>query len=356
MKNPFILTIVVLLTTLVSTAQDARISRPWTQPFLINPALSGNFDGTVRVGTGGSWQQNKDNKVAHQFTTEEIHINRKKPLVDTGNQYQEDVKEAIDNRFIGLTFAHYGYGKDRYQIYPSNNPIYANFFSFSSSYNFNLSNDKVHTMGIGTQLVYGSASFDEARGLYDKEISGGGFQWTELRDTGKIVNGGLYYLDFNFGGYYRYRTKSIVFEIGMGAFHYLWPKNSLKNTSTSNKAQRARNVLHSSVEITLPNQRSITYRNIYWKEGLYFRSSKLDEYDISTIWNSLEVRDNNKEHLLRFTGGLATRNFQTFMPFLEMNVKNLINFAVSYEQPLRVKTDANYFAKRLELGVKLVIN
>ena len=355
MKNPNFLTIILLFSTLSIHAQDARISRPWSQPFLINPALSGHFDGSVRVGTGGSWEQNKDNKVAHQFTAEEVHINRKKAQADTSNQYTEGAKNN-DNRFIGLTFAHYGYGKDRYQIYPSYNPIYANFFSGSMSYNFNLSKDKVHSMGIGAQMVYGTASFDEKRGIYDKEISGGGFQWTELRDTGKTVNGGLYYLDFNFGGYYKYRTEGIVFEIGLGAFHFLWPKNSIKNPSGSNKALRARSVVHSSAEIMLPNQRSIVYRNIYWKEGLYFRSSKLDAYDISATWNSLEVRDNNKEHLLKFTAGLATRNFQTIMPVLEMNIKNSINLAVSYERPLRVKTDANYFAKRLELGVKLVLN
>lgn len=354
MKNPIILTILLSFTTLLIHAQDARISRPWTQPFLMNPALTGHFDGSVRIGTGGSWQQNNENKVAHQFTVEEIHIKRKKAQSDT-TQDQEGLK-GIDNRFIGLTFAHYGYGKDRYQIYSSNNPIYANFFSGSFSYNFNLSSDKVHSMGIGAQMVYGTASFDEKRGLYDKEISGGGFQWTELRDTGKTVNGGLYYIDFNFGGYYKYRTESIAVEVGLGAFHYLWPKNSLKNTATSNKAQRARNVVHSAVEIALPNQRSIMYRNIYWKEGLYFRSSKIDDYDLSVIWNSIELRDKNKEHLVKFSGGLATRNFQTFMPFLDLNLKNMIDFSLSYERPLRVKTDANYYAKRLELGVKLVLN
>lgn len=338
------------------SAQDARISRPWTQSFLLNPALSGNFEGSVRVGTGGSWQENNGNKVAHQFTTEEIHISRKKTQEDADNQLQDGIKGPIDNRYVGLTFAHYGYGKDPYQIYTNNNPINTNFFSGAISYNFNLSKDMVHSMGFGAQMVYGSASFDETRGLYDKEISGGGFQWTELRDTGKIINGGLYYLDFNFGGYYRYQTDGISFEIGLGAFHYLWPKNSLKNISTSRKALRARNVVHSSVEIALPNQRSIMYRNIYWKEGLYFRSNKIDAYDMSAIWNSIELRDKNKEHLLKFSGGIATRNFQTFMPFLDLNVKNFINFSVSYERPLRLKTDANYFAKRLELGVKLVLN
>ena len=351
-------TIILLLFFAIKygSAQDARISRPWMQPFLMNPALSGHFDGSVRVGTGGSWQESNENKVAHQFTAEEVHIGRKKPPVDTSKQDQEDTKAAIDNRFIGLTFAHYGYGKDQYQIYPNNNPINANFFSGSMSYNFNLSKDMVHSMGIGAQLVYGTASFDETRGSYDREINGGGFQWTELRDTGKIVNGGLYYLDFNFGGYYRYRTEGISFEIGLGAFHYLWPKNALKNSSTSNKAQRARNVVHSSVEIALPNQYSIMYRNVYWKEGLYFRSSKIDDYDFTAIWNSIELRDKNIEHTLKFSGGLATRNFQTFMPFVDLNVKDLINFSVSYERPLRIKTDANYFAKRLELGVKLVLN
>jgi hypothetical protein len=354
MKRHITVTVIFSFSIFFLNAQDARISRPWSEPFLINPALSGNFNGSVKLGTGGSWQQNKENKVAHQFSTYDIHIARKKQKA-SNNINPKGSKENNDNRYIGLTFAHYGYGKDLYKIYPNKNPINANFFSGSLSYNFNLSKDNVHSMGIGSQFVYATSSINETRGLYDKEISGGGFQWTELEDVGTNVKGGLDYLDFNFGGYYRYRTEGIVFEIGLGAYHYFWPKNALKNTIASLKALRARNVVHGSAEIILPNKRSLFFRSIFWKEGLYFRSKKLDAYDISSTWNSFEISDKKMKHQIRFTWGLGVRSFQTIMPFVDVNLGNSLMLSASYERPLRIDSEANYFAKRLELGAKLIL-
>ena len=356
MNTKILFTIALSLCIFFLHAQDARISRPWSESFLINPALSGNFKGTVKVGTGASWQQNQQNKVAHQFSTYDIHIVKKNADTASQSLYQNDAKKTNDTKYIGLTLAHYGYGKDLYDIYPNKSPINANFFSGSFSYNFNLSKDEMHSMGIGAQLVYGTSSVDEKRGPYDKEISGGGFQWTELQDSGKYVNASANYFDFNFGGYYRYKTEGIVFEIGLGAFHYLWPQNALKNNTTSLKALRARNVFHSSAEIKLPNQHSLVFRTIFWKEGLYFRSKRLDNYDISATWNSVEISDRNKQHKIRLTGGLGMRSYQTILPFLEINLGKSLMLSTSYERPIRINSEANYFAKRFEIGAKLTLN
>lgn len=355
MKKYFILTLTPFFYIFFSHAQDARISRPWTESFLINPALSGNFKGSVKLGTGGSWQQNKEKKVAHQFSAYDIHITKKSNKKASNKINQKDNDQINENRYVGLTFAHYGYGKDLFGIYPNTNPINANFFSGSLSYNFNLSKDNVHSMGIGSQLVYATSSINETRGTYDKEISGGGFKWTELENPGTNVKGGFDYLDFNFGGYYRYRTEGIVFEIGLGAYHYFWPKNALTNTMTSLKALRARNVVHSSAEIILPNKRFLVFRSIFWKEGLYFRSKKIDDYDISSTWNSFEISDKNMKHQIRFTWGLGMRSFQSIMPFVDVNLGKSLSISASYERPLRIDAEANYYAKRLELGAKLTL-
>ena len=67
-RHIFILFVVFQLFNSALYSQDGRLSRPSLMPILYNPALSGNIDGLVNVGTGSSWQRNNNNKVAHQFS------------------------------------------------------------------------------------------------------------------------------------------------------------------------------------------------------------------------------------------------------------------------------------------------
>jgi len=341
-------------------SQDGRLSRPTLLPISYNPALSGNFDGLINLGTGSSWQHDNTSKVAHQFSFFDLHLKRNhhKNLGSLSDSLTEILSSSklpnIDNRYVGLTVSHYSYGKDLYGVYPNRNPINANFISSSLSYNIYISSNHLHSMGFGLQAVYANANIDERRGVYDKEISGGGFGWANMFSPGQEVRGNRSYLDLNFGTYYRYTTSNIQIEFGFGGYHFTKPKFSFELPVSELKVQRARYDVHSSIGFTLNNGNSLLFRNIFWKEGFYVNGGSTDAYDLSTSWNSIELRDNNQFHTLRFIVGAGSRSFKSVMPYIEMKILNRTNLCISYEEPLKLKsTDIN--ARRFEIGLTWIV-
>ncbi len=360
-RHIFILFVVFQLFNSALYSQDGRLSRPSLMPILYNPALSGNFDGLVNVGTGSSWQRNNNNKVAHQFSFVDLHLKRSQNL-GLGSVSDPKINNALtdesskeQNKYVGITLANYSYGKDLFGIYPNKNPINANFFSASVSYNMYLTADHVHSMGFGLQGVFATANLNEQRGAYDKEISGGGFGWADLLVPGTTVRSNPGYIDVNFGTYYRYRVPNVQFEFGVAGYHYTKPKFSLKDPGSDTKVQRARNVVHSSIELTLANEKSLLFRNIFWKEGFLLNSSTTDPYILSTYWNSIELKDNNQLHAVRLTTGIGSRSFETVMPYIEMKFRKAVNVSISYEEPLKLSSTSYLNARRFEIGINWLI-
>ena len=315
-------------------AQDARLSQPWSNPTMMNPAMSGNFDGLLKLGLGSSWQSNGNNKVAHQYAFVDKRIN---------------LPEYSPNKFIGLSINAYQYGKDFIAGTINNSPIQASFISFTGAYHFNLSMDETHSMGVGAQGVLTNGNLDERKGEYDKEISGGGFEWTRLDNLGTTVRNGASYADANAGAYYRYRGNGMKAEIGAAVYHFLNPVNTIRTDKAGGQHSRA--VFHTKLDVDLDKTYTMTFRYINWEEGLYWRSNKFDPSNIHTSWTGVELANTASNRKLLVSGGLYTRSFRTIMPLVNININKGINISTSYEMPLSPAKYGSYTAKRFEISL-----
>jgi hypothetical protein len=328
--------ILVVFTLMLSYgyAQDARLSQPWSNPTMINPAMSGNFDGLLKLGLGSSWQSNGSSKVTHQYAFVDKRI---------------DLPEYSPNKFIGLSINAYQYGKDFVGGTTNNSPIQASFISFTGAYHFNLSTDEVHSMGIGAQGVLTNGNLDERKGAYDKEISGGGFEWTQLDKLGTTVRNGASYVDVNTGAYYRYRGNGMKAEIGAAVYHFLNQDNSIKYPKGFRHYSRA--VFHTKLELDLNKTHTLTFRYINWEEGLYWRSNRIKPSNIHTSWTGAELTNTVYDSKFSVSGGLYTRAFRTVMPCVNININRGINISTSYEMPLSPAKYGSYTAKRFEISL-----
>jgi hypothetical protein len=299
---------------------------------MMNPAMSGNFDGLLKLGLGSSWQRNGSSKVTHQYAFVDKRI---------------DLPEYSPNKFIGLSINAYQYGKDFVGGTTNNSPIQASFISFTGAYHFNLSSDEVHSMGIGAQGVLTNGNLDERKGAYDKEISGGGFAWSRLSSMGTAVRKGASYVDLNTGAYYRYRGNGMKAEIGAAVYHFLNPSNTIRTDKPDGLHSRA--VFHTKLDVDFDKTYTMTFRYINWEEGLYWRSDKFDPSNIHTSWTGVELANTASNRKLLVSGGLYTRSFRTIMPLVNININRGVNISTSYEMPLSPGQYGSYTAKRFEI-------
>lgn len=316
--------------------QDARFSQIWAFPTMLNPALSGKFDGKIRTSAGYSYQNTDVGTVTHQFG-----------LVD---QKFLGKGQNKDNYF-GAALSYYQYGTNAVT------PITGRFVALSGAYHMNITPDGVHSMGLGTQLAIANGVYRKVRETfqYDKEISGGGFRYTnvEYAALGSAVASGenkKTYLDWNAGAYYKYSGDNITFEAGLGAYHFLHPKNSVAKIDPESKL-RARFTFHTSMNIALSDEKSILVQNIYWKEGLYWASTALDANNLITNWAGFEYQTNPSKDKFYANYGLYTRSFKTYMPYISLFSPNGLNLRFSIESPINAKKFEVYTAKRVEVGI-----
>ena len=312
-------------------AQDARLSQIWSMPTMMNPSFSGKFDGSYRLGAGNSSQKSKLGAVNHQFG-----------FVDS----RFEGRATGFDRYFGLGVSYYQYGNGA-------TPINARFVALTGAHHFNLSKDGVHSMGVGTQLAFASASASEKNGLYDKEINGGGFRWNDFNPNGTRSNVSNY-IDWNSGLYYRYKGQDLNIELGAAGYHYLHPKNSLITYDAEHRL-RGRIVFHSKIDININTTKILTFQNIFWTEGLYWVSRSIDKYNLVSNWGGLELSKAVPSDKIYINYGMYTRSFKTIMPYASFISRNGFNLRASYELPFNATRFDAYTAKRFEITLHYTV-
>lgn len=320
--------LIFLIFAIAGFSQDARLSQIWSMPTMMNPAFSGKFDGSYRLGLGNSSQKSKLGAVNHQYGFVDSRFEGKATGLD---------------RYFGLGISYYQYGNG------ATTPINAKFVAITGAHHFNLSKDGVHSMGVGTQLAFASASASEKNGIYDKEINGGGFRWNDFNPNG-TRNNISNYLDWNTGVYYKYKGTDLNIELGAAGYHYLHPKNSLITYDAEHRL-RGRIVFHSKVDININPKKILTFQNIFWTEGLYWVSRSLDKYNLVSNWGGLELSKAVPSDKIYINYGMYTRSFKTIMPYASFISRNGFNLRASYEFPFNSTRYDAYTAKRFEVSL-----
>jgi type IX secretion system PorP/SprF family membrane protein len=187
-------------------AQDPAFSQFFASPLTLNPALTGKFNGVLRVA--GNYR-NQWPDVNNAFITSTVSIDA--PIL-------KDRIPANDTWGLGLMAM-----SDR----TASGILTSNYMSISTAYHKSLDEDGLQTLGVGFQGTYGSLSLDGQRLYFQDGLQLDG---TWLRSPTEPVNGEHIvsnYFDMNAGILYNGSldgADNIYF--GASAYHLNQPKQS----------------------------------------------------------------------------------------------------------------------------------
>ncbi len=372
MKRIFALCLSTLMLQMSVYAQNARFSQVWSAPIQFNPALTGRFDGKVRAssltsfqqGLGYDWQtkSKKEVNMTHQNFSVDLKLGAYRSSGDEGlrdsvaSKNNVNPKEGRD-RFSSnkLVVGYWGVGFNYYSYGHSASPIQANFLSLSLARHFYTKANRIY--GVGVQVTQANGNLNENRGTaFDKEISGGGFRYPYRNgnDPALLRSGTQTYTDVNIGAYYGRVTEAVMFELGGAMHHLFYPQNDADDTRPfdSEAKLRHRITAHSMLRLRLNDKWGIVQKNMFWQEGLYYRSRSLDDsLEITSFWAGLEFYKVDPAKDINVNFGFYTRSFKTLMPYLNIGFSRFANIRYTYEMPINSSKFTAYNAKRNEISL-----
>src|SRR5580700_2692670 len=206
MKQIAILVLAFLtsLFVLPAKAQDPGFSQFFASPLSLNPALTGKFNGVVRVA--GNYR-NQWPSINNAFITSTVSVDapilrHKLPENDT---WGIGVMAMTDKTASGV--------------------LNSNYFSFSTAYHKSLDEDGYHQIGVGFQGTYANKSLDGTRLTFEDGLQLDG---TWLRSPSEAINSefvSVHYFDAGLGVLYNASTNgNDNYYIGASAYHLNHPK------------------------------------------------------------------------------------------------------------------------------------
>ncbi|MBS1741827.1 MAG: type IX secretion system membrane protein PorP/SprF [Bacteroidetes bacterium] len=375
MKILKLLVVISLLSSELVSAQNSRFSQIGTAQMLLNPSLTGRFDGKIRLtglysaqsaknvyGTGSSAVTEKA-KMNYLNVALDFKLGKFRSFGDEQTTSSSDKasasgkakREAKDE--VGKArkvTGYWGVGLNYQHVGQKDAPLAASFFSVSLARHFYSHRNKY--FGIGIQGTYAKGDLDINRGdgsnPYNQEISTGSFRYPQKNRT-DIITSQKSYLDYNIGAYYGMVTEAVGFELGGAMYHLFYPHNDIYDKDDETKL-RHRVTAFSVLRIKLNPKWGLIQKNIYWQEGLYYRSRNFrDSLNIVSFWSGVELIKTQPRTDYNLNFGLYTRSFRTVMPYLNINLGKMVNIRYSYEFPLNSSKYTAYTAKRHEAALVL---
>lgn len=192
----------------VATAQDIHFSQFFASPLTLNPALTGNFDGNLRVS--GNYR-NQWPTINRAFTTSSVSVDF--PIL-TGS-----INE--NNRLaVGIL----GYTDQQ-----ADGALKNNFGSLSVAYHQGLDEDGYNRISAGFQMAYNTKNLNTESLKFEDQLRSNGFTGitSEIFRNNQLNVG---YFDLNAGLTYSGTTQSNVnYYLGASAYHLTKPKESFQN-------------------------------------------------------------------------------------------------------------------------------
>lgn len=187
-------------------AQDPAFSQFFASPLTLNPALTGKFNGDVRVA--GNYR-NQWPTINNAFITSTISADMPllKDRLPENNTWGVGIMGMTDNTAGGA--------------------LNSNYISLSTSYHLSIDQDGYHQIGIGFQGTYATKMLDGTKLYFEDQLDQQG-GWTLPSSepiAGHQVN--LNYFDMNVGFLYNGTTTGANnFYFGTSLYHINSPKES----------------------------------------------------------------------------------------------------------------------------------
>jgi type IX secretion system PorP/SprF family membrane protein len=201
----FLLLLITLITTNVQ-AQDPAFSQFFASPLTLNPALTGKFNGDVRVA--GNYR-NQWPTINDAFITGTISVDM--PLLQ---------KRLPENNTWGI-------GIMGMTDQTAGGALNSNYISLSTAYHISIDQDGYHQIGVGFQGTYASKILDGTKLHFEDQLDQQG-GWT-LPSSESVAGHqvSLNYFDMNVGLLYNGTTTGANnFYFGTSLYHLNSPKES----------------------------------------------------------------------------------------------------------------------------------
>lgn len=184
-------------------AQDPHFSQFFASPLTLNPALTGKFDGTLRV-TGN--YRNQWPTINRAFTTTTVSVDF--PIL-------QNLIGANDTWGIGLM----GYSDQS-----ANSALKFNYLTFSTAYHKGLDENGSQQLSAGFQATYSNMSLDPQKLIFEDQLTPFGFTGT-TSEVFQNTNGN--YFDLNAGILYSGSSSDRNhYYAGVSMYHITRPKQS----------------------------------------------------------------------------------------------------------------------------------
>ena len=207
MKTKLHLLATLLLISFFANAQDPHFSQFFASPLTLNPALTGKFDGTLRVAGNYRNQWPAFNNV---YTTSTISVDfpilkNRLPDYDT---WGVGILALTDKAGGGV--------------------LTNNYLGVSTSYHKALDEDGFQQLGIGFQGTYGQKRLNTDNLKFEDQLTPFGFTGV-TQDVFNTQNLNINYFDMNAGLLFTSSTnEDNNFYIGASMYHINRPKESFK--------------------------------------------------------------------------------------------------------------------------------
>ena len=303
-------------------AQDPRVSQYAQMPLLLNPANTGNFNGTVRVGSFYNQMKNDS-------------------LKNSCSNFSADFNLGENSKWA--------FGINAMQSGSNNFAMSGSYFGLSLVKAINFNESTEHLLRIGAQAAYVSGSFQKTKGNYDPLLDVRAFNihkdFEEIDSTVHKKN----YVNINAGINYKYSGPSFDFETGAAVYNLLHPYDDIL-TPVGGLKKRFRLTLNSSLRFNINEMNSVQLQQISWQEGLYVRvapASKTDSLQIhetlyGVSWERLSSRP-------QYSIGLFLRSAKSMTAVFGCSIIPELTAKLSYEFPVNKK----YYSVS-QFGISLV--
>jgi type IX secretion system PorP/SprF family membrane protein len=189
-----------------SHGQDPHFSQFFASPLTLNPALTGKFNGTVRVAGNYRNQWPEINKAYITSTASaDFHI------LQNSIGYTDD----------------WGVGFMAYNDNSANGAVNFNYASFSTAFHKGLDEDGYNQIGVGFQATYANMLINTTKLKFEDQLTSSGFTGVTTEIFSNPASLKSNYVDFNAGILYSgSSTDRNNYYLGVSMYHITRPKQT----------------------------------------------------------------------------------------------------------------------------------
>lgn len=300
MKKIAFVVIIVLGFICNAIAQDPHFSQFFSSPLTLNPALTGKFDGQLRVAGNYRNQWPAFNNV---YTTSSLSIDFSilNKIIPENDTWGVGIMALTDKAGGGV--------------------LTNNYIGISTAYHKALNEDGYSQIGLGFQAVYGQQRLDFTKLYFSDQLTPFGFDLsTPSADIANIVIPNYSYFDMNAGIIYTVSTTDKNnFYVGASMYHINRPKETFEG---GNWNIAARTTVSAGGYFPISDNLTLHTSGIYQLQG---------NQNEATIGGAVSSSLNNDEsNPTNIYGGVWLRVKDAIIPYLGLEFAGM-RIGASYD-------------------------